>query len=84
MNFKGVDRATWVRIIVLFLMLSNLVSVSLFNFQLIPFSDEEVYETVSTVLTVLVTFWTAWSNNSFTKEAQRADKYLEGLKKGDL
>ena len=83
MNWKGVDKTTWVRIISLLVLLVNQFSVSLFNHQLVPFTDEQVYEGVSTLLTGIVVFWASWKNNSFTKEAQQADKYLEMIKKGE-
>lgn len=80
-NFKGVDRITWVRIIALFILLMNQISVSFFGFKVIPFEDDQIYEGVSLVLTVLVTIWATWKNNSFTTEAQMVDKQLKGLKK---
>lgn len=83
MNLKGVTKATWARIVTLLLALINQISISLFNFQLLPYTDEQIYEGVSTLLTVSVTIWTAWKNNSFTYEAQQADKVMKSLKKGD-
>lgn len=82
MNFKGVDKSTWARIITLILVLVNQISVSLFDFQLLPYADEQIYEGVSVVLSVVVTIWASWKNNSFTYEAQEADKLLKSLKKG--
>lgn len=79
-NFKNVDRATWVRITVLFLMLVNQVCVSIFNFQLLPFNDEQLYENISTAFTVGASILAGWKNNSFTPEAQKADAYLNKLK----
>ena len=73
-NFKGVTGDTWGRIISMFLILVNLVANELFNFQLIPFEDEQIYDGVSVLLFILVSFWTAWKNNSFTQKAQEADK----------
>lgn len=81
-NFKGVSKDTWVRIIVMFLVLINLVSTNLFNYQLIPFSDEQINNFVSTGLTVVVTIWTAYKNNSVTTAAQEADKVMKNLKEG--
>lgn len=80
MNFSGVSMQTWVRIVALLVILVNQVSISFFKFQLLPFSDEQVYEGVSVLLTILVSFWTTWKNNSFSKEAQDADLYLNKLK----
>lgn len=80
MNLRGVSVDTWVRIIALFVILSNQVSISFFSFQLVPFTDEQVYEEVSTISTIVVTVWAAWKNNSFTKKAQEADKTLKEVK----
>lgn len=80
MNFRNVDKATWARIVVLVLTLANQVSISFFNFQLLPYSDEQLYEAVSTALTVGAAIWAGWKNNSLTKEAQQADEYLKELK----
>lgn len=80
MNFKNVARGTWVRIISLLLVLVNLISVSVFDFKLLPFEEESINEGVSIVLTIVVTVWTTWKNNAFTKEAQMADQYLERIK----
>ena len=76
MNIKNVDKSVWVRVIALFLVLANQISVSFFEFKLLPFADEEIYEGVSIVVTTAVAFWTSWKNNSFTDEAQEADVYL--------
>lgn len=42
----------------------------------LPFSDEELYAGVSSVVTVIASLLVWWKNNSFTKEALKADKYL--------
>lgn len=80
MNLKNVATGTWVRIITLFLVLINLISVSIFNFNLLPFEEESISEGVSIALTIVVTIWTTWKNNAFTKKAQMADQYLERIK----
>lgn len=79
MNFKNVSPATWTRIIVLLLSLVNLIGVSIFHVQLLPFDDIQLYEGVSMVVTVVATILTTWKNNSFTPEAQKADAYLSNL-----
>lgn len=80
LNFKGVEKSVWVRIIVLLMVLVNQMSVSLLSFTLIPFSDAEIYEGVSVLLTILVTIWTSWKDNPITKEAQMSNSYLKRLK----
>ncbi len=42
----------------------------------LPFSDEELYAGVSSVVNVIASLLAWWKNNSFTKEALKADKYL--------
>ncbi|MBO7170954.1 MAG: holin, partial [Clostridia bacterium] len=37
-------------------------------------------EAVTALLTVGASVWAWWKNNSFTKAAQEADKYLEQLR----
>jgi len=81
-NIKGVATKTWIRIGSLLLILINQVAISLFDFRLIPFSDNEIYEGVSVILTIVITIWTSWKNNSITKEGQVADEVLQ-QKKGD-
>lgn len=79
-NFAAVPVATWVRIIGLFIILANQVSISIFKFQLLPFADEEIYEGVSTVLTLLMSVYAGWKNNSVTERAQYADNIMKGDK----
>lgn len=83
LNLKNVSKATWVRIVALFLVLANQIAVSVFELQLIPFSDQQIYEGVSTLATFIVSLVTAWKNNSFTREAQEADEVLKYVK-GDV
>lgn len=80
-NFKGVNKATWVRIIGLFLVLMNQISISIFKFELLPFGDEEINEGVSTILTVLIAIVAGWKNNSITESGQKADKVLKEEKR---
>lgn len=82
LNLKGISIATWTRIITLFLALINQIGISIFNFQLLPFDDAEIYEGVSTVLTVIVAIIAGHKNNSITAEAQEGDKVMNQLKDG--
>jgi len=83
-NIKGVATKTWIRIGSLLLILINQVAISLFDFRLFPFSDNEIYEGVSVILTIVTTIWTSWKNNSITKEGQVADEVLQQKKRGKL
>ena len=79
-NLQGVSKATWVRIISLFLVLVNQIAISFFDFNL-GFEDAAIYEGVSTVLTFVVSAYAAWKNNSMTVNAQLADEVLKGARK---
>lgn len=80
LNLKGIPTAAWVRIIGLVLVLANQVSISVFEFQLIPFADEEIYEGVSTVLTILMSVFATWKDTPVTKAAQEGHKVTKELK----
>ena len=72
-------KSTIARTVVLVLALVNQVLV-MFGVNPLPFSDEGIYEAVTALLTVGASIWAWWKNNSFTKAAQEADKYLEQLR----
>lgn len=46
----------------------------------LPYSQTEVYNAVSDTALVITTLAAWWKNNSFTKNAIKADRYLNGLK----
>ena len=75
-NLKGVDKATWVRTVTLVLVLLNQLGTSMFKFKLLPFTDAEINEGVTVALTVGMAIWVGWRNNSFTEEAQSADRVI--------
>ena len=76
-----VSGQTIARTAVLFIALMNQILV-LFGINPLPFSDNEVYETVSLVCTAAASLWAWWKNNSFTQSAIKADEYLEEMKGG--
>lgn len=47
----------------------------------IPFTEDEIYQTVSYIVLGVIALWTWWKNNSFTKDAIAADIYLDILRK---
>jgi SPP1 family holin len=73
------SKSTIVRTIVLIVMLINQL-LAAFGKSPLPFSDEQVESFVSTMLTVASALWAWWKNNSFTKAALDADKYMKELK----
>lgn len=46
----------------------------------LPIDDEMLTEVISFCFMTAASLWSWWKNNSFTKEAQEADKYLDSLK----
>ncbi len=53
---------------------------TMFGINPLPFSNEQIYNILSAAATVVTTLWAWWKNNSFTKNAIEADKYLKKLK----
>lgn len=50
----------------------------------IPIMEDDVYQLVSIIFTIVTAVIAWWYNNSFTKKAIRADKYLDALKNGGM
>ena len=50
----------------------------------IPIMEDDVYQLVSIIFTIITAVIAWWYNNSFTKHAIRADKYLDALKNGGM
>ena len=75
----SIDKGTLARTIILFLSLLNII-LQKFGIKAIPIEDDLVNEVVSVGLLVVSTIYSWWKNNSFTKEAQQADRYLKELK----
>lgn len=46
----------------------------------IPFSESQIYETLSLIATIFMALWAAWKNNSITNEAIIADEIMHDLK----
>lgn len=72
-------KETIIRVVVLIILLINqfLISTGVTDFEV---AENEVYEIISTIATTIMSLWTMWKNNSFTKNAQKADEYLKDLK----
>ena len=74
-----VTTGTIARTVVLVVSLLN-VLLNAFGKNPLPFSDDEVYTTVSTVVAVVASLAAWWKNNSFTPEAIEADDFMTRLK----
>lgn len=74
-----ISKETIIRTIILVIALVNQVLTSMGKNPL-PFAEETIYELVTLLFTIGASAWTWWKNNSFTKNAIEADRYLEELK----
>lgn len=78
MEKSKITAGTIARTIILALALIN--QVLLMNgIQMIPISDEEINTLVSTIWTIVASIISWWENNSFSKHAIEADKYMKTL-----
>ncbi len=78
----NVSAGTIARTVVLILALVNQALVST-GHQVIPFEDDEVEELVTLLFTIGASVVAGWKNNSYTKDAIKADEYLKTLKEGE-
>jgi len=76
-NLKGVTAQTWTRTLVLVLALISQLCVILGK-RSEAIDVDQWQEYVTYALTVIGSIWAWWKNNSFTKDAQTADKVLNG------
>lgn len=76
----SIKRETIIRTVILALALINQV-LTAFGVSVIPIDDAQVTELISLVFTIGASVWAWWKNNSFTKKAIKADKFLAELKK---
>lgn len=76
---KNVKRGTIIRTAVLILALVN-TSLQLIGWEVLPFGPEQLETAITVILNAGASISVWWSNNSFTKNAIDADKYLEELK----
>lgn len=70
---------TIIRTIVLTLALVNQILTTT-GHTVIPVSDDQIAELITLVVTINASLWAWWKNNSFTKEAIKADELLADLK----
>lgn len=73
---------TIVRTIVLVIALVN-QALAIAGKEAFPVTEDQVYQGVTLIVTIGASVWAWWKNNSFTKAAIEADKYLSELKAGD-
>lgn len=81
-NFKGVPPAAWARMIAFFLSGINMIAVSFFDFQLLPYADEEIYTGVSAVVAFIAGLIATYKDTPLTVAAQKGHKVTKELKGG--
>lgn len=57
---------------------------ALFGRDVLPFTDNAVYQFITVVVTVLVAIISAWKNNDITSFARTSGKVLDALKDGKI
>ena len=72
---------TIARTVVLAIALVN-QALTLSGRSILPFEEQTVNELVSLGFTIVTSAIAWWKNNSFTKEAIEADRYMHELKEG--
>ena len=77
-----VKTETIIRTIVLIVALVNQALV-IFGKEVLPFTEDQIYQAVTLVVTIGASVWAWWKNNSFTKNAIKADEELERLRTED-
>ena len=77
-----ITKGTVVRTIMLLIVVINMVLKNTGK-QPIEIAESDVYSTIEMVVSVVIILLSWWKNNSFTKNAQIADEYLQELKKFD-
>jgi len=82
-NFKDVTPETWARTIFLIVSLVNQF-LQIFGKEIIPWSESQIYTTVTYICTAISAIWAWWKNNSFSKGAQDGDKVMKASEAGEL
>lgn len=73
---------TIVRTVVLIVALVNQV-LAIAGKDTLPIYENDIVQIVTIIATLASSVWSWWKNNSFTKEAIRADEYKEQLKENN-
>lgn len=80
MTTKNNAQAAFTRLAVLVILVINQFLVTVFGWNPLPFSEEEIYAGVSALATAAQSVYVWWKNNNVTEEAQEAQKVLERKK----
>lgn len=78
----NISKETIIRTIILVVSLINM-ALTYFGKNPLPFAEEEIYGFFSMLFTAAASIWAWWKNNSFSKNAIKADEFLKKLKNGE-
>lgn len=81
-NYKGIPTAAKARMIVYLMVIVNQIAVSVFDFNLFPFEEAELYEMVTAILTGITMFVAAYKDTPVTPAGQEGHKLTKNLKGG--
>ena len=79
----NISKGTIVRTIMMVLVILNII-LERKGIDVINVSESEVLMLVETVIELAIIVVGFWKNNSYSKNAIKADKYLKELRKGDI
>lgn len=79
---QNVDPKTVARTILGFVALANQIF-AICGIDKLPINENDVYQCCSILFTIIMTVVNWWKNNSFTKNAIKADNYLNKLRLQD-
>ena len=74
-----IEKSTIVRLVIQIIAVINTV-LTMQGKPIINLSDAAITQGVNIIITILAWAGGYWKNNSFTKEALKADKYMKSLK----
>lgn len=74
-----ISKGTIIRTIMLIIVVVNMI-LQHFGIDIINVDESEIASLIETILELAVIITTFWKNNSFSKEAIKADEFLRTLK----
>lgn len=77
-----ISKGTIIRTIMLIIVVVNMI-LQHFGIDIIKVSESEIASLVEILIELAVIVVSFWKNNSFTKEAIRADEFLKNLKESE-
>lgn len=81
-DWKSITPATYARYILMIIGILNSL-LTMLGLNPIPFSEDNVYQTVSDIYTLVMLVVNTWYNNSVTPAAIAADAYMKKVKNGE-